>query len=229
MREKSITKKAQENRATITRKDVQRLFQISRDESQSEEARMWLWGYFDEMASNAARLDYVNVQEIFTRAISEVLSNIEAYNAPYEPTEDDDYQMLKMIVRRVEKGEVLDAIYTEEKEASRARVAEIEEKERNKPEPRNWLSQEWRWWKIRQLTRVIMDGDTDSRMAAGREYRALLRELVADESFYHVDFILSLLPHLLNARQDIARMIGQPKSARCKPGYFKAKRGGARS
>jgi hypothetical protein len=105
---------------------------------------------------------------------------------------------------------------------------EREEKERNAGEPKNWLSAEWRYWKLRRLTKAFTSGDSDAYDAAGKEYKALLHELVADRNFYHVSFALQLLPDLIIARQDIAGLLGQPKGARRKPEYLKTKKGGTR-
>lgn len=87
-----------------------RLYDIATDESAPEAAREWLWGIFNQFASNASCLDYVNNRRIFIRAISEVLENIEVNNEPHEP-EDDDYQMLKMVLGRIKRGESLADVF----------------------------------------------------------------------------------------------------------------------
>jgi hypothetical protein len=213
-------KRATDN-ASITRKDLQRLFAISHDESQSEEARHWLSGYFDDLAAEAPSLDYINDPKIFTRAMGEALRQTEEQSAPDEP-KGHDYKFLKMIVRRTKQGETLDEIYREDCQ----RRAKIEEEERNAPEPRNWLTAEWRYWKIRKIEEGFNSDDPEAYEEAWAEYRALLNDLVKDGNFYHVSYASSLLPDLLIARQQIAKLRGQSKEVRRKPTYFK--KGGAR-
>lgn len=220
MSQKKVSTK-QKQSASMSRNDVRRLYQIGQDESQSEEARDWLWGFFSDLASNAACIDYVNDRAVFTRALSEVLSNIESRGAQGR---NEHYLKLKEVLERVNKGETLDGIYQETRAARRKR----EEERNNAPEPTNWRSQEWRHWKIRQLTRALNSDDTAAREAAFQEYKTLLSELVRDEDFYCVPFMVALLPDLIIARQDIAQFAGQPRSARRKPAYFKARKGGTR-
>lgn len=215
MRKQSTTKQ------TIKRSDVRRLFTII-ENSQSPEATDWIWESVSELTANAPSLDWLNDPNIFTRSVSEVLGIIEENRASKK---DDDYQRIKMILDRIAAGETLEAIYQEDEEKRRAWQAERLEAERSKPEPKNWLSQEWRHWKLRQLERGF-EGSGKEYQAAWDEYKALLAELTNTEDFYHVYFALSILPDLIIARQDIAQMIGQSRSKRRKPDYFK--KGGVR-
>jgi hypothetical protein len=220
---KTDSKQSRKESARFTTADVRRLYDIVRDESQSEEARDWLWGTFSDLASCAPSLDYLNDKRIFTRAIGEVLSNLEANNGP-SVRKNEDYQFLKMVLRRTSRGETLNALYEEDK----AERAAWREQERNQPEPRNWRSADWRYWKLQQLSEAFQSGDQARYSAAWREYQALLGELVADDNFYQVKYAAALLPYLIIARQEIASLGGQPRSARAKPQAFRTKKGGAR-
>lgn len=206
--------------ASFTRRDVRRLFQLGQDDSQSEEARDWLWGFFSDLVSHASCIDYVNDPAIFTRALGEVFSNIESHGAQGR---DEYYSKLREVLARTSAGETLEDIYQEQQAERHAR----EQERLNAPEPKDWLSAEWRHWKIRQLSRAFDGDDREAYTAAWAEYIALLKSLVAEGSFYHVSFALALLPDLITARQDIAQFIGQPRSARRKPEYF-SRKGGAR-
>jgi hypothetical protein len=93
------------------------LFQLSNDGSQPEDACLWLNGYLADLISNASCLDWANDERVFTRALGEVLSNIERNNEPHEP-DDDTYAMLKMVVTRIKDGETLAALYAEDEEAN---------------------------------------------------------------------------------------------------------------
>jgi hypothetical protein len=74
------------------------------------------------------------------------------------------------------------------------------------PEPEDTTSDEWRYWKIANLTLAFTGADRDAYARAHAEFRALLTGLYHDEDFWHVTNALHLLPHLIIARQKIEKM-----------------------
>jgi hypothetical protein len=202
----------------VTRKDALMLFKAINAPEVNSTARVDILEYVDEVLENAPKSDPATNKALF----------LKFFPTGWNEASPHTRRNVGDIIQRLRAGHSVEEIH-EYFEQSRARIcAEIEEKERNAPEPKNWLSPQWRYWKIRQLTHALTGDDTDAYAAAWKEYQTLLRGLVANEDFYHVSFALSLLPHLLVARQDIATLVGQPRSARCKPEYFKSKKGGRR-
>ena len=62
---------------------------------------------------------------------------------------------------------------------------------------------------VAEAKEIIADrmNDRAAYQRAWEEYRALLTGLIADENFWHISFATRLLPHLLDARQEIAELI----------------------
>jgi alkylhydroperoxidase family enzyme len=84
----------------------------------------------------------------------------------------------------------------------RARIrAEQEEKNRTQPEPKDKLSGEWRYWKLRRMERALrgQEGEKAQR-AARREFKRIAREAinVAISDRYHAEM---MLPHFIIAIQ----------------------------
>jgi hypothetical protein len=100
-----------------------------------------------------------------------------------------------------------------------------------KPEPKDKTSNEWRYWKIRQLE-AGFDGPSDAKgyELAWDEFKALLRGLMSDENFWHVSNAKALLPHLIIARQSIDKMNAREKrsQAAMKGAQTRRKKGGKR-
>ena len=112
--------------------------------------------------------------------------------------------------------EALRGLYVEmrllsDEQHARRQAGTTAEREQNEhsPEPADQTSQEWRDWKVKQFEQAV-EHRVDDRAAydlAWQEYEALLRGLIADDNFWHVSFATKLLPHLLDARQEIAEWI----------------------
>lgn len=123
-----------------------------------------------------------------------------------DPTPNHWTELLD-ILARAETEEGFD--FGKECEEHERRFAEIG-KERKadqlaKPEPKDKLSDEWRYWKLRQIGHAFDNrgNDGDAYNAAHGYFRELLTGLYRDEDFYRVGFILHLLPHLIIARQEL--------------------------
>jgi hypothetical protein len=112
------------------------------------------------------------------------------------------------ILDRAETEEGFD--FEKEREERDQRWKEIGEQikaeELAKPEPKDRLSDAWRYWKLRRIEHAFASGSSASLedYAEAWDYaRELLLGLVACGSFWRVDFILPLLPQLIIARQQI--------------------------
>jgi hypothetical protein len=199
---------------TVTRKDALMLFQAIQEAS-DEGATVDILGHIDDVMDNAPSSDPASNKELFLKFFLE----------GWPESGTHTRRNVGEIIQRVRAGQSIEEIYAHFQQEQAKASAEKAEKERNAPEPKNWLSSEWRHWKIRQLTRALTGDDSEAYNAAWEEYQKLLRALVADEDFYHTSFALALLPHLLVARQDIAQILGQKKDKRRKPEYLKARKG----
>jgi hypothetical protein len=91
-------------------------------------------------------------------------------------------------------------------------------------EPKDRLSDEWRYWKLRQLERGFSGDDSEAYNAAWKEFKALLMGLIGDGDFWHVSHALSILPQLIIARQSIDRLSQSERRSRA---GMKARKGGA--
>ena len=218
---KSNTAKADRRtsaKITVTRKDALMLFNAINREGISDKARIDILGYIDEVIDDAPSQDPAHNKSLFLRLFSE----------GWQESSRHARRNMGEIIQRLRAGQTIEEIHNAFEQERAAWRRKKEEEERSKPEPKNWLSQEWRWWKIRQLERAFNGNDREAYQAAWDEFKALLHELSKDGNFYHTYFARNLLPHLIEARQVIAGLIGQPKGARRKPEYLKTKKGGKR-
>jgi hypothetical protein len=112
---------------------------------------------------------------------------------------------LKDIIKRVDAGEDLEAIAEEEKAQGRERGEAYKVEQSAKPEPKDKTSDEWRYWKLRQVESAFdtQAGNSEAYNAAHDYFRELLTSLYNDEDFYNASHILALLPQLIIARQSI--------------------------
>jgi hypothetical protein len=124
------------------------------------------------------------------------------------------YDALQKTLARTEAGESLAAIYAEREAARSARQAAREAENLNAPEPKDKTSDEWRYWKLRRMERAFDGGDGAEYKQAWAEFTALLKGLMADESFWHTGNARTLLPHLIIARQQIDKQKARAKKVR---------------
>lgn len=123
----------------------------------------------------------------------------------------NEYTRLLDIIRRVGEGETLAELRTEDECRWEEFSAQRKAEELAKPEPKDKLSAEWRYWKLRRIEHAFggarMTPEGKQPYAEAWAYcRGLLRGLYANEDFWRVDFILPLLPHFISARQAIDEM-----------------------
>lgn len=128
---------------------------------------------------------------IFTKAVRET------------GRDDRDYTALKDLIARVDAGDDLGRIAAEREAVRDAHTAEWEREELNAPEPEDRNSAKWRHWKLRQYEHAFAGMDSEAYERAWNDYKALLLGLVATPAFYHVSRATALLPHLIEARQEI--------------------------
>ncbi|MFL6332046.1 MAG: hypothetical protein ACJ754_01735 [Pyrinomonadaceae bacterium] len=118
--------------------------------------------------------------------------------------EDYHYRKLLDLVKGVDAGAAdLNALYDEGKREERERADPANAPELSQPEPEDKTSRDWRIWKLRQIEYGFTSGNSEAYAASWDFYRELLTGLVEDESFFHVSFARTLLPHLITARQEI--------------------------
>lgn len=116
------------------------------------------------------------------------------------------YRELLNLIKQVDAGADLNALYDEGRKAGAARAESRQRAELAQPEPKDKQSAAWRYWKLRQLE-AAFDGDDQERYAAAWDYfNELLRGLLAAKSFYHVSNARALLPQLIIARQELDEM-----------------------
>jgi hypothetical protein len=117
---------------------------------------------------------------------------------------------LKAIVARYDAGATLREMVEEEEARGRERTERHKAAQLEKPEPKDRLSDEWRYWKLRQIEHAfgpacMEEAGAEAYSAAHRYFRELLTGLFRDENFYNVAHILPLLPQLIIARQELDR------------------------
>jgi hypothetical protein len=96
-------------------------------------------------------------------------------------------------------------------------------------EPVDRLSNEWRYWKIREVEKAFSEKEAKAWGEAWDYYRDLLRGLMAEGSFWHTYFARNLLPYLIEARQHIDGLHQQERRVRAgmKGAAARQKKGGA--
>lgn len=199
-------------RIKVTRKDAEMLFKAINQAEPGSDARIDILEYIDEVAESAPlRQDYSADRRRFVKLFLEGWP------------ESDRFTRANVgeIIQRIRTGQTVEEIH-EHLEIERRKIRdERAEKELNAPEPKDWLSAEWRYWKLRRIHHALNYGTDAETQAALREFKALVNDLVRDENFYHVSFAYTLTAMLISARQDIACFVGAPRQARRKPAYFK--------
>ena len=195
------------------RRDAVRLFNIVNDQNIPPEVRHALVGYVDDVASSAVSADWTNNSAHFLRW-STATARARLSRAVSE------------IIKRLHKGETAEETIRDFEHQWAVRAASRRRAELTKPEPQDRTSAEWRYWKLRRMEQAFQSGDKEGYRAAWDEFEALLMGLLRDENFWRAQSALTLLPHLMIARQEIDRTKHSPaakKSARARTA-----KGGAR-
>lgn len=193
------TKQTKEQKQRQLRRDALLLFKIINDKSIPQKARQELSEYVDDVCSSSQLFDPHHNKTCFLKTF------VDGYGRDTHARRN-----MQTILNQLKAGKSADEVVAWVDEKREAHYAKMQEEEDAQPEPRSKLSKEWRYWKIRQLTRAFTSNDLEAYTAAWKEFRALLTELVTDPDFYHISFAIALLPHLLIARQEIAVMV-RPK------------------
>ena len=183
------------------RKDALLLFNLIHDESVPKDVRHEITEYVDEVISGAPSSDAVNNKPHFLRCFTESAAG----GLTYQVAE---------ILKRLKKGETAESIIRGFDRAREEWRAEREAEMLNASEPKDRLSDEWRYWKLRRMEKAFEGGDRGLYAQVWDEFRSLLKGLLADGSFWHVSNARALLPHLISARQEIDRMDAFEKRSR---------------
>jgi hypothetical protein len=85
---------------------------------------------------------------------------VEAWNE--RGARDRHVRKLLDLIKRVDEGADLNALYDEDKRQEAARQESLRAADLAKPEPKDRLSDEWRYWKIRHLGAGLQGGDAEA-------------------------------------------------------------------
>lgn len=205
MSKKSSTKKTENITA-----DARLLFQALNQPGVSEDAQVDIAQYIDDVVTSTLLSDYAHNEELFMRYFPE----------GWEESDQHTRRQVSGIIQKLKAGESVEEIHNDFERERAERRAQREEEQRNMPEPKNWLSSEWRYWKIRQLTDAFESHDPERYTAAWTETKALIKDVANNEDFQFW-YALAFLPHLLDARQGIAQLSPATPDRRRKPAYLK--------
>jgi hypothetical protein len=189
---KSTPKPPQKSRESKLRSDALLLFNTIHDERISADVRNVVEEYVQDIYTDVPETWAANNKPVF------VMGFIKGWQR-----KDTAYarRNVKEMLDRLKKGESAESIIREweaEREESRAQ-AELEFL--NSPEPKDKNSNEWRYWKLRQMESSFRGegGDVEKR-AAWREFQQIARQAIKLATFdrYHAEM---MLPHFLIAIQ----------------------------
>ena len=184
-----------------------RFYRLITDDGQPEEARRDLLEWFDQMCNHAG----ISLEHpaFFRRAfLMAALATEETPRSRSRKSLDahfswQAYDAIQKTLKRTQAGESLAAIYAGREAARARRHAEREAERLTMPEPKDKTSDEWRYWKLRRMERAFDGEDGAAYRQAWQEFKLLLNDLMADESFWHTGNARALLPRLIIARQQI--------------------------
>ena len=197
--------------------NVRRVFALLQDPRPSATAYNYLRQVYDELLNGAALLDFTEAQFFnfaFPRAARRAERKAQGQTVAHVETGAvRAYAELQSIIAQLDQGATLDQL-AEAREAKRAELrAATARAELDAPEPKNKLSKEWRYWKLRHLEADFASGDPARFQAAFDYFSKLIRGLLADENFYHVSHARALLPQLIIARQEIDEITQRERRA----------------
>ena len=198
--------------------EAARFHRLITDETQPAEARYDLLEWFDQMCNHTG----VSLEHpaFFPKAFlmaakgTEEMPRRKGVKNLDAPWAWQAYDEIQKTLARTKAGESLAAIYAGREAARARRHAEREDERLNAPEPKDKASDEWRYWTLRRMERAFEGDDGAEYKQAWAEFTALLKGLMADESFWHTGNARDLLPHLIIARQQIDKQKARAKRVR---------------
>jgi hypothetical protein len=109
---------------------------------------------------------------------------------------DYRYHRLLDLIRRVDEGADLNQLRDEENRQRAERSARYEVEELAKPEPKDKTSDEWRYWKLRQMKNALRGEDKAAASAAVEEFIGYAEGFLGQRRFV-VSEVEELLPDLI--------------------------------
>lgn len=178
-------------RMEVTRSDALLLFKSINAEGVSEDAQINIIGHVDDVLNATPASDPVNDQELFLRFF------LDGWQHSTRHTRTNVGEIIQRLKAKQSINEIHDHFQRERAKWS----AKHQEEERNKPEPKDRTSGEWRYWKLRRMERALRGelGDAERRKAR-REFKQIARQAVnvATLDRYHAEM---MLPHFIIAIQ----------------------------
>jgi hypothetical protein len=179
------TSKTRPRTPTQLKKDAALLFKVINDPNTPDHARDEISGWADEIYNYAENVpDPYQDKRLFVRTFIDGMQNAPRANAS---------RHVRRIIKWLREGQEPAAIaawFDQE----RARIAaEQEAKNRTQPEPKDKLSADWRYWKLRRMERALrgQEGEKAQREAR-REFKRIAREAIniAASDRYHAEMML---------------------------------------
>jgi hypothetical protein len=139
---------------------VERIFKLQRDEPFDSGDYLCVGDLVNDLLSYAGA-DTTD-REIFTHAFTLAARRVERKSGRVSPAAEKAYRDLRDLLERLDAGEPLEEIERSERrryerKQSRQRAAMMK-----RPEPKDKTSDEWRYWKIRNLEAALQDGDVEA-------------------------------------------------------------------
>jgi hypothetical protein len=191
-RKKDTPTNKQKSREAKLRSDALLLFKTIADERIPEDARWIVQEYVQDIYSDVPETWPHNNKPLFVMGFVKGWQRKDTAHARRNVGE---------MLNRLKKGESAESIiedWESQREAARAK-AEVEQV--NAPEPEDRNSNEWRYWKLRQMEKALSGelGKMAQREAL-REFKQFAREAVrlAAHDKYHAEM---MLPHFIIAIQ----------------------------
>jgi hypothetical protein len=174
------------------KKDAELLFKVINNPATPDDAREEIVGWTDEIYNLAKNVpNPLQDKKLFVRTFVDGMQNAGRARAR---------QHVMRIVDGLREGQEPAAIAAWfEQERARLR-AESEEEARTQPEPKDRLSDEWRYWKLSQFDLAFKSKDASVRERAWKEFESMFKTLIkrSDLTVYDVK---TLLPYIIVIQQ----------------------------
>jgi hypothetical protein len=180
----------------VTRKDLLMLFNAINAPGVDNKAQVNILGYVDEVIDNSPSADPAHDKSLFLRL----------FPKGWQESSYHERRNMGEIIQCIRAGQSIEEIHAHFEQAWKKWRVKNEEKERNAPEPRNKLSSEWRYWKLRQMERALRgESGREAQRTARREFKQIAREAIAIAAFdsYHAQ---KMLPDFIVAIQQKGRV-----------------------
>jgi hypothetical protein len=172
------------------------LFNAINSPGVDNKAQVNILGYVDEVIDNSPSADPAHDKSLFLRL----------FPKGWQESSYHERRNMGEIIQRIRAGQAIEEIHERFEQAWAKSRAEAEEKERSAPEPRNKLSGEWRYWKLRQMERALRgESGREAQRTARREFKQIAREAIAIAALdsYHAQ---TMLPDFIVAIQQKGRV-----------------------